>query len=106
MAPNDVKKIVLITKSNLYEGNMMPFGMKNATNTLSHIMVDIFKKWTSQFLKVFVDNSDIHKSTWVEHMHHIRLVPQKLAEVNLIKLNPRKCCFEYKNITGTCGELY
>jgi hypothetical protein len=70
MAPNDVKKIVLITKSSLYEGNVMPFGMKNATNTFPHIMVDIFKKWISQFLKVFVDNINIHNNTWVEHLHH------------------------------------
>jgi pentose-5-phosphate-3-epimerase len=82
----------------LYEGNMMPFGMKNATNTFSHIMVDTFKKWTGQFLKVFVDNINIHSNTWVEHLHHIRLVPYKLVEVNF-KLNPRKCCFGYKNIT-------
>lgn len=64
----------VITKSGSYDGNVMPFGLKNATSTFSHIMANIFKKWTSQFLKVFVDNVIIHNNTWVEHLHHIRLV--------------------------------
>jgi hypothetical protein len=33
MALNDVKKIAMITKSGLYEWNVMPFGLKNATIT-------------------------------------------------------------------------
>lgn len=64
----------MITKSGIYDGNVMPFGLKNATSTFFHIMVNIFKKWTSQFLKVFVDDVIIHNNTWVEHLHHIRLV--------------------------------
>ncbi len=60
-------------------------------------MVDIFKKWTTQFLKVFVDNVNIHNGTWNEHLCHIRLVLQKLTKVNL-KLNLGKCCFGSKSI--------
>jgi hypothetical protein len=43
MASNDVKKTVVITKSSLYEWNVMPYGLKNATRTFSQTMVDIFK---------------------------------------------------------------
>ncbi len=87
----------MITKSGLYEWNVIPFGLKNATNTFSHTMANIFKEWTTQFLKVFVDDINIHNSTWVEYLHHIRLVLQKLAKANL-KLNSRKCYFGSKNI--------
>jgi len=98
MAPDDVKKIVVITKLGLYEWNVMPFGLKNTTSTFSQTMVDIFKEWTNQFVKVFVDDVNIHRGTWNEHSCHIQLVLQKLTRVNL-KLNPSKCCFGSKRIT-------
>ncbi len=63
MAPDDVKKTVVITKSGLYEWNVMPFGLKNATSTFSQTMADIFKEWTNQFVKVFVDDINIHSGT-------------------------------------------
>ncbi len=61
-------------------------------------MVDIFKKWTNQFVKVFIDNVNIHSGTWNEHLCHTRLVLQKLKKVNF-KLNHSKCCFGSKIIT-------
>jgi hypothetical protein len=98
MALDDVQKIAMITKSGLYEWNVMPFGLKNATNTFSRTMVDIFKEWTNQFVKVFVDDVNTHNGTWNEHLGHIMLVFQKLKGVNL-KLNRSKCCFGSKSIT-------
>jgi hypothetical protein len=38
----------------------MSFGLKNAIGTFSQVMADIFKNWTSQILKVFVDDVNIH----------------------------------------------
>jgi hypothetical protein len=38
----------------------MPFGLKNATNTFSWTMVDIFKDWINKFLKVFIHDVNIH----------------------------------------------
>jgi hypothetical protein len=70
MALDDVKKKIVIT-TNLYEWNVMSFGLKNATSTFSCTMADIFKEWTSQFLKVFVDDINIHNITWVEYLHRI-----------------------------------
>jgi hypothetical protein len=98
MAPNDVKKTLVITKSGLYEWNVMPLELKNATSTLSRTMANILKEWTNQFVKVIVDDVNIHNGTWDEHLCHIRLVLQKLKGVNL-KLNPSKCCFGSKSIT-------
>jgi hypothetical protein len=34
MAPEDMKKTTLITNTRLYDWTVMPFGLKNATNTL------------------------------------------------------------------------
>jgi hypothetical protein len=98
MAPDDVKKTIVITKSRLYEWNVMPLGLKNATSTFSRTMANIFKEWTNQFMKVFIDDVNVHSGTWDEHLGHIRLVFQTPKGVNL-KLNPSKCCFGSKSIT-------
>jgi hypothetical protein len=74
MAPDDVKKTTMITKSGLYEWNVMPFEVQNATNTFAQTMADIFKEWTNQFLKMFIDDFNIHSGTWNEHLGHIKLV--------------------------------
>jgi hypothetical protein len=97
MATNDVKKTVVITKLGLYEWNVMPFRLTNANNTLSWTMADIFKDWSNQFLRVFVDNVNIHNGTWFDHLQHI-LVLQMLVEVNL-KFNLSTCCFGFKSTT-------
>ncbi len=59
MSHDDVKKTVIVTKSGFYDWTMMPFGLKNAIGTFSRTMAEVFKDWTNQFLKVFVDDVNI-----------------------------------------------
>jgi hypothetical protein len=61
-------------------------------------MSEVFKDLGSTFLKVFVDDLNVHSQTWGEHIRHLDAVLCKLREVNL-KLNPSKCCFATKSIT-------
>jgi hypothetical protein len=98
MAPEDMKKTALITKTGLYDWTVMPFGLKNATSTFTRTMSTIFKELGDKFLKIFVDDLNIHSENWEEHLQHLDVVFFKLREVNL-KLNPIKCCFAAKNIT-------
>jgi len=60
MAPEDMKKTALITKIGLYDWTMMPFGLKNATSTFTRTMSEVFKDLGSRFLKVFVDDLNVH----------------------------------------------
>jgi hypothetical protein len=60
-------------------------------------MVKVFKNWTNQLLKVFVDDINIHSQTWEEHLTHLKVVLTQLWEVNL-KLNPKKCSFGAQHI--------
>jgi hypothetical protein len=76
----------------------MPFGLKNATITFTITKSEVFKDLGSKFLKVFVDDLNLHNESWGEHLQHLDVVLCKLKEVNL-KLNPNKCCFAAKNIT-------
>jgi hypothetical protein len=98
MASEDVKKTTLITKTGLYDWTVMPFGLKNATSTFSRTMAEVFKNLGSRFLKVFVDDLNVHSESWGEHLRHLDKVLCRLREVNL-KLNPNKCCFAKKAIT-------
>jgi hypothetical protein len=75
----------------------MPFGLKNAIGTFFRTMAKMFKDWTYQFLKVFVDDVNIHIQTWEEHLTHLKVVFTRLWEVNL-KLNPKKCFFGAQQI--------
>jgi hypothetical protein len=97
MAPENMKKTALITKTGLYDWTVMPFGFKNATNTFTRTMSTVFKELGDKFLKIFVDDFNIHSENWEEHLQHLDAVFFKLREVNL-KLNPSKCCFATKSI--------
>jgi len=92
MAPEDMRKTVLITKSGLYDWMVMPFGFKNATSTFTRTMSEVFKDLGNMFLKVFVDDLNVHSDNWEDHLQHLEAVFSRLREVNL-KLNPSKCCF-------------
>jgi len=76
----------------------MPFGLKNATSTFSRTMAEVFKDLGSRFLKVFVDDLNVHSEDWGEHLRHLDRVLCRFREVNL-KLNPSKCYFATKTIT-------
>jgi len=97
MAPEDMKKMALVTKTGLYDWTVMPFGFKNATNTFTRTMSLVFKELGNKFLKVFVDDLNVHNENWEDHLRHLEVVLSKLREVNL-KLNPGKCCFAVESI--------
>jgi hypothetical protein len=98
MVPEDMKKTSLITKTRLSDWIVMPFNLKNATSTFTIIMSEVFKDLGNKFLKIFVDDLNVHNKSWEEHLQHLDIMFYKLREVNL-KLNPKKCCFVAKNIT-------
>jgi hypothetical protein len=72
MFPNDLKKLTTITKFGLSDWNVMLFGLKNAIGTFSTTMAEVFKDWIEQFLKVFVDDVNIHNQTWEKHLTHLK----------------------------------
>jgi len=92
MAPEDMGKMALVTKSGLFEWTVMPFGLMNATSTFTRTMTKVFKGLGDSFLKIFVDDLNVHSEEWQDHLQHLGAVLSKLREVNL-KLNPNKCCF-------------
>jgi hypothetical protein len=61
-------------------------------------MIKIFGVHLDKFLKVFIDNLNMHIMCWEEHLEHLQYVLMKLREVNP-KLNPNKCEFAKTNLT-------
>jgi hypothetical protein len=97
MVDEDVRKTVVITKTRFFEWNIMPFKLKNATNTFSKAMAKLFKEWSEQFKFFFVDDVNVHNSDWNERLEHLKLVFERLRFVKL-KLNLGKCCFGVREI--------
>lgn len=54
----------------------MPFGLKNVIYTFFVLVVEIFKEMGDKFLKLFVDDFNIHNETWESHLQHIHVVLQ------------------------------
>jgi len=98
MALEHIKKTIVIIESTLYEWSVMPFGLKNTTGIFSWTMAEVFIDWKNKFIKVFVDDVNIHNLNWKDHLQHILMVLHHLKEVHL-KLNPSKCYFGAQNIT-------
>jgi uncharacterized NAD(P)/FAD-binding protein YdhS len=106
MADENIRKITMITKYGLFKWKVMPFKLKNPTRTFSRTMANVFKDWIDQFLKIFVEDVNVHRNDWRDHLNHLRMVFDKLKLVNL-KLNAKKMLFWSKgnNFYGTCNQL-
>jgi hypothetical protein len=60
MADEDVYMIVVVIKTRFFEWNVMPFKLKNATNTFSKPMAKVFMKWSDQLFKFFMNDVNVH----------------------------------------------
>jgi hypothetical protein len=61
----------MTTKNQLFEWLVMPCGLKNAINTFSKVMNEIFMNELDSFVKVFVDDLNIHSLDSTEHVQHL-----------------------------------
>ena len=87
---DDVAKTAFVTPGGHFEFLRMPFGLSGAPMTFQRIMARLFSDLP--FVKVFLDDILVHSRTEAEHLDHLRIVFQVLAENNLtIKLS--KCEF-------------
>jgi len=62
MVDEDVRMTIVVIKTRFFEWNVMPFGLNNATNTFSKPMVEVFKKLRDRFLKIFMDDVNVHNN--------------------------------------------
>jgi hypothetical protein len=73
---DEVWKIVIITKIGLFEWKVMPFGFKNVMGPLSQIVKEVFGSNMSKWIKVSMDDVNVHNHDWDMHLLHL----EKLLE--------------------------
>lgn len=90
MHPDDIHKTAIITPWGLFEYLVMPFGLKNATQTFQRFMDTIFRDL--DFVFVYIDDILIMSTEEKEHQEHLRLVFERLKAYTLT-INTNKCVF-------------
>ena len=101
MDPDSQEKNAFVTPQGLYEFLVMLFGLMNAPATFKRMMQKLLTGLNPangpDFVSVNVDDVLIFSETLEEHIHHIKLVLDKLKEAGL-KLKPTKCSFVQEGV--------
>jgi hypothetical protein len=69
----------------------MPFGMKNAPEIFSRVVIVAFKEFIHQFLEVYLDDWTVY-SVLKDHVEVLRLMLEKCMKFQ-ISLKIKKCIF-------------
>jgi hypothetical protein len=80
MKPEDVAKTAFRTHDGLYEFLVMPFGLYNAPATFQALMNDVLRAYLRRFVLVFFDDILIYNTSWADHLRHLRVVLDTLAD--------------------------
>ena len=95
MAPSDIEKTAVITSFGLFEFLYMPFGLRNAAQTLQRLMDSMFRDLP--FTMVYLDDILIFSKDADEHLSHLRQVFELLSTHGL-RISPSKCEFMLSEI--------
>ena len=89
---DDQKKIVFITRYDLYEYVMMFFDLCNALETFQSFINEILREYLDDFCIVYIDDILIYNNNHVEHQIHVHKMLDKLKKAR-IYLDIKKCQF-------------
>lgn len=93
---DDIPKTAIITPFGLFEYVKMPFGLRNAAQTLQRFMDHIFRDLS--YVYVYIDDILIASRTREEHQQHLDTVFNRLSKYCLT-INLEKCKFGEKEVT-------
>ena len=85
----DKRKTAFVCEYGQYEYNRMPFGLTNAPATFQRLMDKVLKDVLYKFALVYLDDIIVFSRTMDEHMAHLEIVFNLLAEAGL-KLKTKK----------------
>ena len=81
----------------LFEFNRLPFGLKTAPGLFQEAMHQVLGKFRSKFVMAYLDDLIIYSKNFEDHLKHIHLVLERLAEFG-IQIKPSKCKFFMKEV--------
>lgn len=82
VAPDDIPKTAIVTPFGLFEFPFMTFGLRNAAQTFQRFMDEVTRDF--DFVFPYVDDLLIASKDEKEHMQHLKLVFERLAEYGLV----------------------
>ena len=101
MHPQSQEKTAFSTPQGLYEFRVMPFGLTNAPSVFQRLIQQVLMGLNPDsgpsFVAAYIDDILVFSDTLKDHLNHLRLVLERLREVNL-KLKPTKCRFARKEV--------
>ena len=88
----DRHKTGMVTPLGHFHWKVVPFGLTNAPGHCMNVMGRVLHPFLYHFCQVLLDDVIIYSKTMDEHLEHIALVLDALAEARIF-LNPTKCEF-------------
>ena len=88
--PDDVHKTAFATVFGTFLSYVMQQGDCNAPSTFQRLMTWVFRDFIGKFVHVYLDDIFVFSNTIEEHQEHLRLVFERLREVQLY-LKAEKC---------------
>jgi hypothetical protein len=88
MHPDDIDKTMFRTHRGHFEFPVMPFGLTNAPSMFQSLMNGILKPFIGKFVLVFFDDILVFRSSWAEHLQHVKHVFEVLREHKLAVTEP------------------
>ena len=93
--PGDVHKTAITTPFGLFEFSRMPFGLRNAAQTFQRFIDQVLRGLP--FVYRYIDDLLIASSSEEEHLHHLRLVLQRLHDHGIV-INVSKSVFGVSSV--------
>ena len=90
LRPRDEWKSTFKTNEGLYEWLVMSFGLTNAPNTFTRLMIEVLVKLIGKFVIIYLDDIIMFSKTREDILQHLDMVLKKLHQEKLI-INLEKC---------------
>ena len=82
VAPDDIPKTAITTPFGLFEFTRMPFGLRNAAQTFQRFIDEALRGL--DFCYAYIDDLLIASASPEDHLHHLRLVLERLSEYGIV----------------------